>query len=95
MSQLPANKLSGGTKAAQDTTAAQITTTATGCNGVLVQNDPDNSVDILVGGAAAQPIQLGPGDSTWLSINDVSKVYAKSVSGTANVNYLYLETGTP
>jgi hypothetical protein len=92
MSQLPASKIGGGTKSAQDTTAAQITTTITPCNGVFVQNDPDNTVDLLVGNATAQPIQLAPGDGTWIGIDDASKVYTKAVSSTANVNYLTLET---
>lgn len=91
---LPANKIGQGTKANQDTNAAQITSTPAGVNGVYVQNDPDNTVDILVGNQAAQIIQLAPGDGVWLGIDDPSKVYAKSVSGTANINYMTLSTGT-
>lgn len=85
-----ATGMQGGVKSGQDTTAAAIVSSPTACFGVLVQNDPDNTVDILVGGAAAQPIQLSPGSAQWFGVNDAALVYTKSISGTANVNYLYL-----
>jgi hypothetical protein len=90
---LPGNKMAAGTKAGQDTTGAAITSTKTPCNGVLVQNDPDNSVDILVGDSAAQTIQLTPGSSIWIAIDDASKVFTKTVSSTATINFLSLTTG--
>ena len=55
---------------------------------VLLQNDPDNSVDILVGSSSAQTIQLRPGDVLILAVANLATVYAKAVSGTATVNYL-------
>lgn len=93
MASLPANKGGGGTKSSLDTNAAQLTATVTPCVGVVVQNDPDNTVDILVGFSAAQVHQVAPGGDVWIGIDDVSKVYAKTVSGTANVNYTYLVVG--
>lgn len=91
---LPANKGNGGTTALT-TTAAQLTTTPTACMGVSVQNDPDNSVNILVGFSAGQVHEIVPGGDIWLGVGDVSMVYAKTVSGTATANYTYLEVGPP
>lgn len=90
---IPANKGGSATKSAQDTTGAALTSTKTPCNGVVVQNDPDNTVELLVGFSAAQTLQLSPGDSVWIPIDDVSKVYTKTVSSTANVNYTWVNTG--
>lgn len=55
---------------------------------VIVQNDPDSAVDILVGSATAQPIQLKPGWSLTILVANLATVYAKSVSGTPVLNYL-------
>lgn len=55
---------------------------------VIVQNDPDNTVDILIGNASSQPIQLKPGQSMTIPISNLSSVYAKSVSGTPTLSYL-------
>ena len=54
----------------------------------LVQNDPDNTVDFLVGDSTAQTIQLSPGQSITLPIQDVSLIWADAVSGTPVANYL-------
>ena len=54
----------------------------------LVQNDPDNTVDILVGSSAAQTIQLSPGQSITLPIQDAATIWLKSVSSTPVANYL-------
>lgn len=55
---------------------------------VLVQNDPDNTVDIFVGSSSAQPIQLKPGDSLVVPVSNLALLYAKSASGTPVLNYL-------
>lgn len=54
----------------------------------IVQNDPDNTVDFLVGDATAQTIQLSPGQSITIPIQDVSAIWADAVSGTPTANYL-------
>lgn len=54
----------------------------------LVQNDPDNTVDVLVGSAAATTIQLAPGQSITLPIADANTINISSVSGTPVVNFL-------
>ena len=54
----------------------------------LVQNDPDNAVDMLVGNSTDQVIQLSPGQSMTIPIQDAATIYVKSVSGTPTANYL-------
>lgn len=54
----------------------------------LVQNDPDNTVDMLVGSAAAQPIQLSPGQSITLPIQDAASIWLVAASATPTANYL-------
>ena len=54
----------------------------------LVQNDPDNTVDFLVGDATAQTIQLSPGQSITLPVQDVSLIWVDAVSATPVANYL-------
>ena len=54
----------------------------------LVQNDPDNTVDILVGSAAVQAIQLAPGQSITIPVQDCNTIFLKSVSATPTANYL-------
>lgn len=82
---LPAQQLSTG--------SITLTTTAVGIGGgnviaVVLQADPDNTTDILVGTQSSQVIQLAKGDS--LSIMNVSlgEIYAKAVSGTPVLNWL-------
>lgn len=72
---------------ASTTTAAALTTTQASSE-VLVQNDPDNTVDILIGDATSQVIQLAPGQSITIPINDPSEIQVKTVSGTATTNFI-------
>ena len=59
------------------------------CQGVVVQNDPDNTGDMLVGNVTAQVFQLTPGQWIYLPVNDVSRVYVKMTSGSnQTVNWL-------
>jgi hypothetical protein len=71
------------------TTAAAALTTTTACRSVAVQNDPNNTVDVLVGDADSQTFQLQPGDSIVLPVSDLAFVYAKNVSSTTqSINWL-------
>lgn len=58
------------------------------CVGVLLQSDPDNTDDILIGNVDSQSMQLTPGQSFSLTVENTSIIYAKSVSGTPDLNYL-------
>jgi hypothetical protein len=55
---------------------------------VLVQNDPDNTVDIFVGDSSSQPIQLAPGQSVNVPTGDISRVWIVAASATPTVNFL-------
>lgn len=70
------------------TTSAAALASTQAVREVLVQNDPDNSADVLVGNSSAQTIQLKPGQSMVIPVADLATVYVKSVSGTPTVNYL-------
>ena len=72
------------------TTTASIQLSAgQACKEVVVQNDPDNTVDVLIGDATNQRFQLVPGQAITLPVANVSQVYAKNVSSTTqSVNWL-------
>jgi hypothetical protein len=80
--------ITDGTLAATTTGAALGASAA--CKEVILQSDPDNTVDVLVGDATNQRFQIVPGQSMVITIDNVSKVYAKTASGTGNVNWLAL-----
>jgi hypothetical protein len=69
-------------------TTAEVLATSAVTWECLVQNDPDNTVDFLVGSATTQNIQLSPGQSITLPVQDVSLIWADAVSGTPVANYL-------
>lgn len=65
--------------------------------GIVVQADPANTANVLVGSqllngidgpSGGQHIVLTPGDSVSFPISNRNLVYAKAVSGTQSVNYL-------
>jgi len=57
------------------------------CVAVIIQSDPDNTDDILIGDTGAQTLQLTPGQSFAFDIKNTVKVFAKSVTGTPTLNY--------
>ena len=57
------------------------------CVAVILQSEPDNTDDILIGDTGAQTIQLTPGQSWAFDIRNTIKVFAKSVTGTPTLNY--------
>ncbi len=64
------------------------------CAAVLIQADPDNTVNTLLGHAAGTtPIELTPGQSFTLQIENTKLVFVKNKSTTATqyVNYLVLK----
>lgn len=78
--------LTAGTNAL-DTNAEALRATLTAWE-CIVQNDPDNTTDILVGSSAAQTIQLTPGQAVTIPIQDAATIYVKAVSATPTANYL-------
>ena len=75
-----------------DTKIAGVTAEAIGgdipCNELLVQADPNNTVDVYVGTKTKQTIKLTKGESETLPIHNANQVYVKTVSDTATVNWM-------
>jgi hypothetical protein len=78
------NPLSG--QLAATTTAAALGSRA--CMAVLVQNDPGNTPNALIGDATNQYFTLKPGQACTIPCSNISQVYAKMASGTGNVNFI-------
>lgn len=76
-----------GSKTDVGTTAAALTA-GQSCFEVIVQADPDNTVDVFFGTSGSQPMQLLPGQAVRLKVSNVNLVYVKTASGTATVNWL-------
>lgn len=58
------------------------------CFQVLIQADPDNVNDVLVGNLHGCYIRLVPGGSITITINDVHKICARSEAGAERVYWL-------
>lgn len=55
---------------------------------IIIQADPDNSVDVLIGNATTQCWKLQPGDTVTWPIKNPALIYAKTASSTAVVNLI-------
>ena len=81
----------GGTPTAvaaiTSTTVATVLATLA-CKSVLLQADPDNTVDLFIGDATNQPIQLTPGMSLVLPVSNTNLIYHKSASATGVLNVI-------
>ena len=71
-------------------TAAALATNQP-CISVLIQNDPGSSVNVLIGNATNQYVQLKPGQSVTIPCSNANLIYAKTASSTANVNWLAVQ----
>ena len=71
-------------------TTSAVALPASACVEALIQSDPGNTVNILLGhSSATTPIVLQPGQSISIPIQDLNLVYAKAAaSGTSNVNWM-------
>jgi hypothetical protein len=61
-----------------------------GCRGVLLQADPANTTNVLVGNASGQFFVLTPGsqpNQEWL-VSNLNLIWAKMASGTGTVNWI-------
>ena len=69
--------------------AVAISAVTVGCFEVLVQSDPDNDANVLVGNAThGCTIRLTVGSAITIPINDVEKIMARAVAGTQRINWL-------
>lgn len=83
----PADRVTAGTLTAT-TTAAALAANAVTCFSIVIQNDPNSAGDLFIGGVAAQPYHMLPGQSLGIDINDVTKIYCITTSTTALVNWM-------
>jgi len=81
-------QLTTGTNSGITATATPLTTTPSTGREVIVQADPANGANVLVGGQAAQNIALVAGAALALDWTDVSTIWAKSASGSMTVNWM-------
>jgi hypothetical protein len=58
------------------------------CAAVVIQCDPGASVNLLVGDANSQPFGLKPGQAVTIPCSNTNKVYVKTGSSTATVNFI-------
>ena len=81
-----AGDMTAGTISVTETAA--VISTSVPCVGVILQADPDNGADIMIGDASSQPVQLQPGASISLPIRNLALIWADSASGTLALNYI-------
>lgn len=70
------------------TTAVAVSTTSNNIREALIQADPSNTTNVLIGNEDAQEIVLTPGQSVTIPIISLSLVYVKMASGTGIVNWI-------
>ena len=83
--------LATGDNPVAGTLSATTTAAALGsqvCSAVLVQNDPGSSNNLLIGDSTNQYFSLKAGQACTIPCSNVSKVYAKTASGTATANWI-------
>ena len=81
-------RIYGGEKTGITTSAVQISTTSNNIREALIQSDPSNTTNVLIGSATDQEVVLTPGQSVTIPIISLSLVYVKMASGTGIVNWL-------
>lgn len=81
-------RLYAGEKAGVTVTAGAISTTDNNIREAIIQSDPANTTNVLVGNSTAQEIVLTPGQSINIPIISLSLVFVKMASGTGTINWL-------
>lgn len=84
-------RFQSGQNASVTTTASQLSTTNSTlpARALVVQADPANGANLLIGGGDGQYITLTAG--SWITFDDVAdltQIYVKSASGTVTANWL-------
>lgn len=77
-----------GQKTGITTTAGAVSTTEASGREFLVQSDPANTTNVLVGNDTAQNVVLTPGQSINIPVLNLSRIFVKMASGTGTVNWL-------
>ena len=81
-------RLFAGEKTGVTTAAVQISTTSNNIREALIQSDPSNTTNMLIGNSTDQEVVLTPGQSVTIPIISLSLVWVKMASGTGTVNWL-------
>lgn len=81
-------RLFGGKKTGIDTTAGPVSTDSVNIREALIQSDPSNTTNILIGSVLAQEVVLTPGQSITVPVISLSLIYVRMASGTGSVNWL-------
>jgi hypothetical protein len=58
------------------------------CSVALIQADPGNTVNIVIGSSTTQKFVLQPGQSVSVPCSNLNQIYAATVSSTGNLNWL-------
>jgi hypothetical protein len=81
-------RLYSGEKTGVTVTAEAVSTTTNNIREAIIQSDPSNTTNVLVGNADAQEIVLTPGQSINIPIISLSLVFVKMASSTGTINWL-------
>ena len=84
-------RLYAGQKTGITTSAVQISTTSKNVREVVIQSDPANTTNMLVGDSAGQYVVITPGQAINLSIISLSLVYVVMTSGTGIANWVGID----
>lgn len=77
-----------GERTGIDGVALPVATGTPNIREALIQSDPSNTTNVLVGSASAQEMVLTPGQSITIPVISLSIIYVKMASGTGIVNWL-------
>jgi hypothetical protein len=80
--------LTDGTKSITSATASAIASTLTLKKGILVEADSANTDYVVIGNATSQSIKLYAGDTIFIDIDDIAKVFVKKNVTNVTINYL-------
>ena len=69
-------------------TAGPVSITEVNCREALIQSDPTNTTNMLVGNVDGQYVVLTPGQSFTIPIVSLRLVYVKMASLTGTCNYI-------
>lgn len=70
------------------TSAVQVSTAAANIREAIIQSDPTNTTNVLIGNSSAQEVVLTPGQAITIPIISLSLIWVKMASGTGTVNWL-------
>lgn len=70
------------------TAATAISTSSSNIREAIIQSDPTNTTNVLIGNATSQYVVLTPGQAITIPVISLSLVFAKMASSTGTINWL-------